>query len=779
MSDCRRFFSACCALGFSQRQVGVSSGCLGSTFIANHKERATVAVIGVLLAAAAFVPGARSQQSESDMSTVVDSLVSLMTLEEKLGQLAQYRGRWSDTGPKVPEGGEDEIRTGRVGSFLGVYGAEYTTQMQRIAVEETRLGIPLLFAHDVIHGFRTIFPVPIAEASSWDPELVEATARVAAVEATAHGLHWNFAPMVDTSRDPRWGRVVEGSGEDPYFGSVMAVARVRGFQGDDLTADNTMLACAKHFAGYGGAEGGRDYNTVDISENTLREIYLAPFKASVEAGVETLMGAFNEVNGVPAHASRFLMTEILRDEWGFDGLVVSDYTGVLELIPHGVAADRTEAGILALRAGVDIDMVSGIYIQDLPEAVQTGRLKEATIDEAVRRVLRAKYKLGLFDDPYRYSDLQRESSKTLTPAHRRLAREMAQKSIVLLKNDNTTLPFSKSIRSMAVIGPLADDARVMLGGWTAAGRAEDAVTILAGIRETVGPDVEIHYAKGAGVTDLDRSGFEEAIAAAQAADAVVLVLGEHHDMSAEAHNRTTLELPGVQQQLAEAIHAVGRPVAVVLVNGRPLSVAWLDENVPAIVESWFLGVEMGNAVADILFGDVNPSGKLPMTFPRTVGQVPIYYNHKNTGRPPDPNNKYTSKYIDVPWTPLYPFGHGLSYTQFEYEALTLSAPTMRRTDQLTISVDVTNTGDRTGDEVVQLYIRDDVGSLTRPVKELKGFERITLEPGETHSVTFSIGIENLQFYDSEMKPVVEPGRFTVYVGGSSATALEGSFELVD
>ena len=713
------------------------------------------------------------------MESFIEALLARMTLEEKLGQLTQYRGAWSDTGPKVAEGGETEIREGKVGSFLGVYGADYTRELQRISIEESRLGIPLLFAHDVIHGFRTIFPVPLAEAASWDPVAVENAARIAAVEATAHGLHWTYAPMVDIARDPRWGRIVEGSGEDPHLGSIMAAARVRGFQGDDLGATDTMLACAKHFAAYGGGEGGRDYNVVDISERTLREIYLPPFRAAVDAGVETIMAAFNEIAGVPAHANSWLTNDILRGEWGFAGLVVSDYTGIMELLAHGVAATREQAGMLALRAGVDVDMVSGFFLGDLPAAVRSGRLDIGTVDEAVRRQLRAKYKLGLFEDPNRYSDAAREAANTLTPAHRAAARAMARKSIVLLKNEGRTLPLRRDLRSIAVIGPLADDARVALGGWAAAGRPEDAITILDGIRKAVAPGTTVRHAKGADVTGDDATGIDEAARLARKSDAVVMVLGEHHDMSAEAHNRTSLDLPGVQDQLAQAVHATDKPVVVILMNGRPLSVSWLDEHVPAIVEAWFLGVETGHAVADVLFGDVNPSGKLPVTFPRTVGQVPIYYNHKNTGRPPSPTDKYTSKYIDVPWTPLYVFGHGLSYTEFAYRNLRLRAGRIRATDTLTVQVDVTNSGDRAGEEVVQLYIRDEVGSVTRPVKELRGFERILLGPGETKVVTFMLTPEDLACYNLAMKWGVEAGTFSVFVGTSSVDVLEARFEVTD
>jgi beta-glucosidase len=705
------------------------------------------------------------------MNDFVESVLARLTLEEKLGQLAQYRGEGTPTGPQVPEGGEDDIRAGRVGSFLGVHGAAYTRELQRIAVEESNARIPLLFAHDVIHGFRTLFPVPLAEAASWDPAAVGRAARVAATEAAAAGLHWTFAPMVDIARDPRWGRIVEGAGEDPYLGSVMAVVKVRGFQGEDLADPLTILATAKHFVAYGAAEAGRDYNTVDVSERALREIYLPPFQAAVDAGVASVMGAFNEVSGVPMHANAWLNNDVLRREWGWNGLYVSDYTGVLELVAHGLAGTREHAGILALTAGVDVDMVSGIYVQDLPAAVRDGRLSQEVVDEAVRRMLRAKYRLGLFDDPYRYSDPAREQRYILAPEHVAEARELARRSIVLLKNAPVSgapvLPLSKGLGTLAVIGTLAEDRRSALGSWAAEGKEEDAIAVLDGIRQAV-PNTRVLYAPGAPVEEADRRGFAEAVGIARQADAVVLVLGEHQDMSAEARNRTTLGLPGSQQELLEAVAATGKPLVVVLMNGRPLALPWMADNVPAILEAWYLGVQMGPAVADVLFGDYNPGGKLPVTFPRTVGQVPIYYNHKSTGRPPSEQERYTSKYLDVPWTPLFPFGHGLSYTTFTYSAPRLSAATIPATGSITIEVDVMNSGQRPGDEVVQLYVRDDVASVTRPVKELRGFARVTLQPGERRTVSFTLEPDDLAFYDLQMRQVVEPGAFTVWVGTSSA-----------
>ncbi len=725
------------------------------------------------------LPASRAQApARAAEQRFVDSVLALMTLPEKVGQLMQYAGYQAVTGPGQPVAGDAQIRSAQVGSFLNVHGAANTRRLQQIAVEQTRLKIPLVFGHDVIHGFRTIFPVPLGEAASWDPSLAERTARVAAIEASANGLHWTFAPMVDIARDPRWGRIVEGSGEDPLLGSAFAAARVRGFQGTDLSAHNTIAATAKHFVAYGGAEGGRDYDIVEISEPTLKEIYMPPFYAAVAAGAQTVMASFNEVNGVPLHANRRLLNDVLRGEWGFDGLVVSDWGGIQELLAHGVAASRADAGVLALKAGVDMDMVSAIYPNELPRLLSERRVAQGEIDEAVRRVLRLKYRLGLFQDPYRYSDTVRQRTLTMAPDHLALAREAGRKSIVLLKNERRTLPLAKTIRTLAVIGPLADDRRSVLGSWHADGRAEESVSILDGIRAAVSPQTRVIHARGSSVDSTGTSGFANAVAAARQADAVILVLGEHADQSGEAASRAWIDLPGVQEQLARAVHAVGKPTVAVLANGRPLSIVWLAAEVPAILEAWYLGTQMGHSVADVLFGDYNPGGKLPVTFPRTAGQVPIYYNRKNTGRPPAAGNKYTSKYLDVPWTPLFPFGHGLSYTTFAYDNLRLSAATMRTSDTLTVSVDVTNSGDRAGDEVVQLYVQDEVGSVTRPLKELKGFSRITLQPGERRTVTFRLGADNLAFYDATARRVTEPGFFKVFVGTSSASVREARFELL-
>jgi len=725
-------------------------------------------IVCVFLAAIAPV---RSQRPR-DVEQRVNALLAQMTLEEKLGQLQQLDGEGN--GNFRPEHLE-LIRKGLLGSTLNVRGAQRTNQVQRVAMNESRLKIPVLFGFDVIHGYRTIFPIPLAEASSWDPLLAERSAAVAAQEANNVGLRWTFAPMVDIARDPRWGRITEGAGEDPFLGAAFARARVRGFQGVDYSAPDKVLACAKHYVAYGAAEGGRDYNTTDLSENTLREIYFPPFKAAVDAGVGTLMSAFNAINGVPASANAFTLTKVLRDEWKFDGFVVSDYTSVKELINHGVAANEEEAAALALNAGVEMEMVSRSYNSFGPRLLQQNKLTMARIDEAVRRVLRIKFRLGLFDQPY--TDEAREPNALLRPESIRLAREIAGRSMVLLKNDREALPLSKSVGSIAVIGPLADDRRAPLGWWAGDGKEENTVTPLAGIKAKVSAQTKVGYAKGCDVKDDSTAGFDEAVNLAKQSDLAILFVGETADMVGEAASRSTLDLPGRQMELVQAIHAVGKPTVVVLVNGRPLSVGWIANNVPAILESWMGGSESGNAIADILFGDVNPSAKLPVTFPRSVGQVPMYYNYMNTGRPPEAENRYTSKYFDMPWTPLFPFGHGLSYTKFKITNLQLSAPRIDANGKLTVSVDVENVGARAGDEVVQLYIRDPVATMTRPVKELKGFQRVSLQPGQKRRVEFVLDREHLGFWNREMRYVVEPGEFRVMVGSSSADVIEARFEV--
>ena len=740
----------------------------------------------------------------------IESLLARMTVEEKLGQLTQLEGAWdAPGGPKIDDRYRAMIAEGKVGSFLSVFGADFTRELQTIAVERSRLGIPLLFAFDVIHGFRTTFPVPLAEASSWDPGAVERAARVAAIEATAAGIHWTFAPMVDVARDARWGRIVEGSGEDPYLGMVMAAARVRGFQGQDLDAPDTLLACAKHFAAYGAAEAGRDYNSVDVSERTLREIYLPPFRAAVDAGVATLMSGFNDVGGMPASAHAGLLEGVLRREWGWGGFVVSDWESVGELIKHGLAADRTEAGRLALTAGVDMEMVSKTYIHELVAEVRAGRVPMAALDRSVRRVLLAKQRLGLFDDPYRYSDPAREKAQILTPAHRAAARAMARDSIVLLSNPTRVLPLSAAeLRTVAVIGPLADSHQAPLGPWSVPGRAADVVSVLDGIRAAL-PRARVLHEPGLALADLGPGALAPAAAGAppaapaagaraassasspaaarsiaraarlaRRADAVILVVGETDAMSGEAKSRSDVRLPGRQLELARAVIAANPRTAVVLMNGRPLAIPELAAEAPALLETWFLGVETGSAVADVLFGTHNPSGKLPVTFPTATGQEPLYYNHRSTGRPGDDKLVWSSKYMDAPIQPLFPFGHGLSYTRFEYANLSITPETPSARDTVTVEFAVANKGDRAGVEVAQLYIRDPAASATRPVLELKGFARVELAPGQTRTVRIELPIAMLAFHGADMRRAVEPGEIQVMVGGSSADLpLRGRFDI--
>jgi beta-glucosidase len=745
-----------------------------------HSIRAAALLLLLLPAAAAAQGPAPGTAEAVRMHAFVDSLLARMTLEEKLGQLNQENGALPNQVQRV--------REGKVGSFLNVVGAEEALRVQRVAVQETRLHIPLLLGFDVIHGFRTTFPVPLGSASSWDTALIARAARVAAQEASAAGLNWTFAPMVDIARDPRWGRVVEGAGEDPYLGAAIAAAQVRGFQGTSLTDPTTVMATAKHYVAYGAAEAGRDYNTVDMSERRLREVYLPPFQAAVAAGVGAIMPSFNEINGVPNHSSHWLLTDVLRGEWGFRGMTIADWGAVSELAAHRRAPDRAQAGRIALEAGVDMDMVDSVYVDSMLPLARAGGVPASVIDEAVRRVLRAKYRLGLFQDPYRGVSVARERAQLLTPANRAVARELATRSIVLLKNQGAILPLRRDLPRLAVIGPLADDSADMIGSWGGAGRPADVVPILASIRKAVSPGTVVQYVRGAEleqrdnesaalIPNRDTSGFAAAVAAARDADAVVLVIGESADMTGEASSRAHLDLPGVQQQLAERVLATGKPVVVVLGNGRPLVIPGLAAAAPAMLETWFLGVEAGPAIADVLFGARNPGGKLPISFPRTLGQVPIYYAHKSTGRPSNPGDRWNSKYMDVPESPLFPFGYGLSYTTFSITPPALGSSTMAAGDTLLVRTTVTNTGTRAGDEVVQLYIRDEVASITRPVKELRGFQRVTLQPGERRDLTFRLTADDLAFWGPSMKRITEPGWFDVYVGSSSEDVQGARFEL--
>jgi len=726
-------------------------------------------ILGLLIAPAS---PSRSQRPK-DFEKQIDALLARMTLAEKLGQLQQLDGEAN--GNFRPEHLQ-MARDGLLGSTLNVRGAQKTNELQRIAVNESRLKIPLIFGFDVIHGYRTIFPIPLGEAASWDPVAAERSASIAASEARAAGVHWTFAPMVDIARDPRWGRIAEGSGEDPYLGSVMARARVRGFQGTDYSASDKVVACAKHWVAYGATEGGRDYNTTNVSERSLREVYFPPFKAAVDAGVGTFMSAFNDLDGVPASANRFTLTKVLRGEWKFDGFVVSDYTAVEELIKHGVAADGADATREALNAGVDMEMVSRLYNQHAAELIKERKLTDLTINEAVRRILRIKFRLGLFDQPYANEALER--NVIFSRANIAAAREIAARSIVLLKNEQNILPLDQKIHSIAVVGPLADSRQDMLGSWSGDGKPADAVTLLQGIQSKI-PQARINYAKGCDIGCDKPDGFAEAVRAAKESDAVIIAVGESAEMSGEAASRSVLDLPGRQLDLVKAVQAAGKPTVVVLMNGRPLTINWIADNTPAILETWFGGTQAGNAIADVLFGDVNPGGKLPVTFPRSVGQIPLYYNHKNTGRPPDANNKYTSKYLDVDWRPLFPFGYGLSYTQFEITNLQLSQQRIPVNGRLTVSVDIRNTGKRAGDEVVQLYIRDPVASVSRPVKELKGFQRVTLQAGEKRRLEFVLTPELLGFWNREMRFVVEPGEFQVMVGPNSEQLIQAKFEVLE
>ncbi|WP_053146816.1 beta-glucosidase BglX [Pseudomonas sp. Pf153] len=741
----------------------------------------TAAMLGTLIAVCWFHSTARAgEQSgkQQEDAAFIERLISQMTLEEKAGQLTQLGMLVTPTGPVVDNKGQKPIGIAEVGSLLGVYGAEVTRRLQREAIQGSRLHIPLLFSHDVIHGFRTVFPTPLAEASAWDTDLSQRTARAAAVEATASGLHWTYAPMVDIARDPRWGRVIEGSGEDPFLGATLAAARVRGFHGKGFPDTSTILSTAKHFVGYGAAEGGRDYNISEMSQRTLEEVYLPPFRAAVEAGVDTIMAGFNEIDSTPMHANRMLLKDKLRDEWGFQGPIISDFNGVSELMQHGVASTTQEATRRAFNATIDINMASADYATELPALVRSGQLPQSLIDDAVRRVLQTKQRLGLFDDPYRYSDTTREKALTSMPRTRALAREAGQKSIVLLKNEGALLPLPKNLRKLVVVGALANDAQSTLSFWSAAGRAEESITVLEGIKRAVAPGTHVVYASGASPESLDTSGIDEARRAVNDADAVVAVLGETADMSGEARSRASLDLPGAQNALVAQLHSTGKPIVVILMNGRPLAIPTVDKQVPAILEAWFLGSEMGHAVADVLFGDVNPSGKLPITFPRTVGQIPLYHAHKNTGRPPDKANVYTSKYLDEEWTPLYPFGYGLSYTTFTYGVPKLSQRQLTFDETLTVEVEVHNSGQRTGDETVQLYLRQDVATITRPVRTLRGFSKVRLAPGETKTVKFLLDQDDLALLGDKLLRFVEMGTYQVFVGGNSSTDNGASFEVM-
>ena len=704
----------------------------------------------------------------------VDSVLRLMTLDEKVGQMNQYNGPWAATGPLTNDDNLlTQIKEGKVGSMLNTTGVKRTKELQDLAMQ-TRLKIPMLFGQDVIHGYRTTFPIPLAEAASWDLEAIERSARIAAIEASAAGVHWTFAPMVDIARDPRWGRVMEGAGEDPYLGSMIAMARVKGFQGNGLGNTDAVMACAKHFAAYGAAVGGRDYNSVDMSLRQLHEVYLPPFKAALDAGAATFMNSFNDLNGIPATANKYLQRDLLKSEWKFKGFIVSDWGSVGEMINHGYAKDNKDASMLATNAGSDMDMESRSNIRHLAQLVKEGKVKMNVIDDAVRRIFKKKFEMGLFDDPYKFCNEAREQQQWNNSEHLEASADIARKSIVLLKNENQLLPLNKTTngqRKIALIGPLVKSIKDHLGFWSYDWPDDSAriTTIWDEVQKKVNNETQLLYAKGCEINDSSKSGFSEAVETARNADVIIMTVGEARAMSGEAKSKNYIHLPGVQEELIKAVMAAGKPVVVLISSGRPLIFNWTADNVPAILYTWWLGTKGAEAIADVLFGDHNPSGKLPMSFPRTEGQIPIYYNYYNTGRPArnDSDVNYVSAYIDLPNSPKFPFGYGLSYTNFFYSNITLSSNTMKGNQALKATMTVSNTGKYNGTEVVQLYIRDLVGSVVRPVKELKGFQKIELKTGESKTVSFTITPDDLKFYNNDLKYDWEPGEFEIMIGGNS------------
>ncbi|WP_291400394.1 beta-glucosidase BglX [Daejeonella sp.] len=729
---------------------------------------------------------AQPASKKSEIDKKVEKLLKKMTLEEKVGQMNQYNGFWEITGPAPKEGNAklkyEHLKQGLVGSVLNVKGVENVRKIQEIVVKESRLGIPLLFGFDVIHGHKTLFPIPLAESASWDLQAIEKSARVAAIEASAVGINWTFAPMVDISRDARWGRVMEGAGEDPFLGSKIAVARVRGFQGDDLSANNTIAATVKHMAGYGFAEAGRDYNTVDVGTSTLYNVIFPPFKAAVDNDVKTVMNSFNVLNGIPATANKFLQRDILKSKWNFGGFIVSDWGSGFEMIDHGFSENLAHVAEQSANAGSDMDMESYAYVTHLKSLVESGKVSMHVIDDAVRRILKVKFELGLFDDPYRYCNPEREKTLIYHPDHIAATLDMAKKSIVLLKNEKQLLPLSKNQKKIAVIGALADDKNSPLGNWRVGSDDFSAVSVVEGLKKYTN---EFTYAKGADlvlgpvsfidevkINNSDTSGFKNAIDAARNSEVVIMVLGEHGFQSGEGRSRANLDLPGLQQQLLEEVYKVNKNIVLVLMNGRPLILNWADKHIPAILETWQLGTQSGNAIAEVLFGDYNPSGKLPMTFPRHLGQLPIYYNYFNTGRPGPKPEVFWSHYTDEPNQPLYPFGYGLSYSQFKYSDLKVDST---NPSQVLVSITIKNTGKYSGEEVAQLYIRDKISSTVRPVKELKGFQKLSIEPGQTKELQFILTDKELGFYDGDGQFSVENGEFEVMVGTNSQDVLKTTF----
>ena len=744
---------------------------------------------------------------ENPFASKVDSILELMTIDEKIGQLNLPTSGDITTGSAKGSDVGKRIEEGKVGGLFNIKSIEKICEVQKIAVEKSRLGIPLIFGMDVIHGYKTTFPIPLGLSSSWDMEMIEKTARIAANEASADGVNWTFSPMVDVSRDPRWGRVSEGNGEDPYLGSEIAKAMVNGYQSDDLAANNTLMACVKHFALYGAPEGGRDYNTVDMSRIRMYNEYLAPYKAAVDAGVGSVMASFNEIDGVPATGNKWLLTDLLREDWGFNGFVVTDYTGIFEMTEHGVG-DKYAVSEMALKAGVDMDMagdspsIAVAYVKTLKESYERGNITMDDIDTAVRRMLTAKFQLGLFDDPYRYCDMDRSKTEIFTPENKAFARKVSAESMVLLKNEDNLLPIKKT-GTIALIGPLAKASNNMAGTWSVATDQDQSNSVFDGLNEVIGNKANVLYAKGSNIDynlelekratmfgktiprddRTDKQLLDEALQVAAKSDVIVATIGESSEFSGESSSRTDLGIPQVQKDLLNALLKTGKPVVLVLFTGRPLVLVEENENVKAILNVWFPGSEAGRAISDVLFGDVNPSGKLTTTFPRNVGQIPIYYNHKNTGRPLGNSEgrfeKFKSNYLDVRNEPLYPFGYGLSYTTFKYGDLQLDKTSINMDGEITATVDITNTGDYDGKEIVQLYIRDVVGSVTRPVKELKGFQKVLIKKGETQTVTFKISVEDLKFYNSQLDYVAEPGEFEIAIAPSSDFNFENSFTLID
>jgi beta-glucosidase len=735
--------------------------------------------IGAVAGFVSTVVAATAAVSAADVD--VEAIIGRMTLEQRIGQLTLIPIGEPQNIPQrdrdqIVDRWREEAISGAVGAMYGANTARYTNEIQRAAFEESEHKVPLIIGNDIIHGYRTIFPIPLASSGSFDLELLESLTRAAAVEARAAGTHWTFAPMMDVGRDPRWGRVAEGAGEDPYYGAMVGAARVRGFQGEGIDRPDAVAATAKHFAAYGAGEGGRDYDTTDMSEQTLRAIHLRPFHAAVDAGVATLMTSFNDVNGVPVTGSHFLLQQVLREEWGFDGFITSDYTSINEMVEHGYAKDLADAAVIALRAGTDMDLSGRIYQRFLADALREGRISDELINKSVRRVLEMKVRLGLFENPY--GDEETEAAVTLSDEHRALARKAAARSVVLLKNEGDVLPVNPNRGTIAVIGPMAEARRDILGTWAGMGRAEDAVTLLEGLRENAS-GARIVYAKGCDPLGDDRSGFEEAVRVARGADVVLMALGEPEEVTGEANSRAFLDLPGVQLELLRAVAETGKPVVALIASGRPLVIPEVDEIADAVVATWHLGVEHGNGIADIVYGRKNPSAKLTMSWPRAEGQIPVYYERKNTGRPFLAGERFRNRYRDLPLEPLYPFGYGLSYTTFELGDISIDNDEIGTHGTVTVSVTVRNTGDRPGAEVVQCYIHDKVASRVRPLRQIRGFERVELEPGESKRVSFELGHEQLAFWNNHMEFAVEPGEFDVYVSTSSEGGLKGSFTVAD